>query len=71
MVNLNLQEMSREEKIATMEAIWADLSKNPDRFDSPAWHAEALAEAETSVQDGTAQFRPLSEVKKRINQALS
>lgn len=71
MVSLNLQQMTREEKIATMEALWADLSQNPDSFESPDWHAQALAKAEEDVKAGTAQFRPLSEVKQRINKALS
>jgi exonuclease VII small subunit len=71
MVSLNLQEMSREEKMAAMEAIWADLSQGPDSLESPAWHAKALEDAEASVKEGTAQFRPLSEVKQRINRAVS
>ena len=69
--SLNLQEMTREEKIAAMEALWADLSKNPDNSESPGWHAQALAEAEAGVKSGTARFCPLSEVKERIKKALS
>ena len=71
MVSLNLKEMSREEKIATMEAIWADLSQSPDHFQSPEWHREALTKAQDAVENGTARFRPLAEVKKRINEAVS
>lgn len=71
MVSLNLKEMTVEEKIATMEALWADLSRNPDQMESPDWHKDALAEAQASVEDGTARFRALSEVKRRINEAIS
>lgn len=71
MVSLNLKEMTLEEKIATMEALWADLSRNPDKVESPDWHQDALAQAQASVDDGTARFRPLSEVKKRINESIS
>jgi hypothetical protein len=71
MVSLNLKEMTQEEKIATMEVIWADLTRTPDRVESPDWHKHALAEAQASVDNGTAQFRPLSEVKRRINEAIS
>ncbi len=63
--------MTREEKIAAMEALWADLSRTPELVESPQWHEEALARAEASVKEGTAQFRPLSEVKKRISEAIS
>lgn len=70
-VDLNLKEMTQEEKIATMEALWADLSRNPDELNSPEWHKDALEQAEASVDDGSARFRPLTEVKKRINEAIS
>ncbi|MCC5841923.1 MAG: addiction module protein [Opitutales bacterium] len=63
--------MTREEKIAAMEALWADLSRTPELVESPHWHEEALAQAEASLKEGTAQFRPLSEVKKRISEAIS
>lgn len=71
MVRLNLKEMTQEEKIATMEVIWADLTRTPDRVESPDWHKPALAEAQASVDNGTAQFLPLSEVKRRMNEAIS
>lgn len=71
MVRLNLQEMTQEEKIATMEVLWADLSQAPEQVESPAWHKSALAEAEASVETGTAHFRPLSEVKQRMNETIS
>lgn len=71
MPEINLQEMTREEKIAAIEALWADLSRTPELVESPEWHEEALAQAEASVKEGTAQFRPLSEVKRRINKAIS
>lgn len=70
-MKFNLQEMTKEEKIAAMEALSTDLSHNPDRFESPPWHEAALAQAKATVEDGSAQFTPLPEVKKRINTAIS
>ena len=70
MATLDLQAMSREEKISIMEAIWADLTHDPEAFESPEWHSRALAEAEESVRDGSAQFRSLSDVKRRINKVV-
>jgi hypothetical protein len=32
--------------LRAMEALWADLSKDDDRLESPEWHARALREAE-------------------------
>ena len=34
--------MSRKEKLRTMEALWADLSKEDVDIISPSWHEKAL-----------------------------
>ena len=65
-VVLPLQKMSRDEKLRAMEALWADLSKDDDRFESPAWHARALREAERAMKNGEAKFSDWEEAKKRI-----
>ena len=65
-VVLPLQKMSRDEKLRAMEALWADLSKDDDRFESPAWHAHALREAGRAVKAGKARFSNWDEAKKRI-----
>ena len=48
--------MSRDDKLRAMEALWADLSKDDDRFESPVWHAQALREAERAMKNGKAKF---------------
>jgi hypothetical protein len=53
---LPLKKMSRDEKLRAMEALWVDLSKDDDRFESPAWHAQAVREAEKAVKSGETQF---------------
>jgi len=65
-VALPLKKMSRDEKLRAMEALWADLSKDDDRFESPAWHAQALREAERAMKSGKAKFSDWDEAKKRI-----
>jgi hypothetical protein len=55
-VVLPLQKMSRDEKLRAMEALWADLSKDDDRFESPAWHAQVLREAERAMKNGNAKL---------------
>jgi hypothetical protein len=65
-VVLPLQKMSRDEKLRAMEALWADLSKDDDRFESPAWHVQPLREAERAVKSGKAKFSDWDEAKKRI-----
>jgi hypothetical protein len=53
---IQIARMSREEKLQTMEAIWADLSKNDADVESPAWHAEVLRETEAGVAAGQEQI---------------
>jgi hypothetical protein len=49
---LQIEKMTREEKLRTMEALWADLSKSDAEVESPAWHKEALRETEASLAAG-------------------
>jgi hypothetical protein len=49
---IELEKMSREEKLQAMEAIWADLSKVEAELESPSWHADVLRETEERVATG-------------------
>ena len=42
-ITLPLKEMTVEEKLQLMEAIWEDLSQHAAQIPPPAWHAEELA----------------------------
>ena len=53
---LPLNEMSIEEKLQTMEALWENLSANPAGIESPAWHEEELRERERKIESGEAKF---------------
>ena len=47
---LPLNEMSVEEKLQTMEALWQSLSADPAAIESPAWLEEELAERERKIE---------------------
>lgn len=49
---VQIEKMSRAEKLQVMESIWADLSKTEAEMESPSWHAEALRETEARVAAG-------------------
>ena len=53
---LPLNEMSIEEKLQTMEALWENLSADPTGVESPAWHEEVLRERERKIASGEAKF---------------
>jgi hypothetical protein len=69
-ISLPLEQMSIEEKIRAMEAIWDDLCQKADSIKSPLWHGRVLAERETRLKDGDAQFIDWEEAKKQIRDLL-
>ena len=46
---IQIEQMSREEKLRTMEAIWSDLSNSEAELESPAWHETVLKETEARL----------------------
>ncbi len=49
---LQIERMSRKEKLQTMEALWSDLSKTDTDVKSPVWHKEVLKETEARFAMG-------------------
>jgi hypothetical protein len=68
--NLPLHEMSLEEKLQAMEALWDDLSREPDRIESPSWHQDLLKETERRVESGEATFSDWEKAKVSIRDRL-
>ena len=64
---LPLAEMTIEEKICEMEAIWADLSQAG--YPTPGWHEEVLSARRKAVESGTANFVPWDQAKGEIRDA--
>ncbi|HNR30882.1 MAG TPA: addiction module protein [Candidatus Hydrogenedentes bacterium] len=61
-----IAQMSREEKLQAMEALWADLSRNAAEVESPPWHEEALKETAARVADGKALIAEWEEAKREL-----
>lgn len=49
---LPLDRMTTTEKLNAMEALWEDLSRQADKFESPAWHEDVLRHREQRVEEG-------------------
>lgn len=58
-----IENLSRTEKLRMMEALWRDLSADAGALDSPAWHGDALREAEAALTNGTAGWLDWSQAK--------
>lgn len=67
---LPLERMTVAEKLRAMEALWADLSRNADAFDSPAWHEEVLREREQRVHEGKESHLDWDVAKKQLRDRL-
>ena len=68
---LPLNEMSVEEKLQTMEALWQSLSSDPAAVESPPWHEEELAERERKIESGEAKFVEWEKAKADIRRRNS
>ena len=68
---LPLRKMSKADKLRAMEALWADLTQDSEKLDSPAWHAVALEKTETLVKAGKAKFIEWNVAKRMIRKKAS
>jgi putative addiction module component len=67
-VNLPLDQMTIEEKLPAMEALWADLTRNAEQFESPAWHEQVLKEREQRLKSGQESFIDWEIAKKQLRE---
>ena len=63
---LPLDQMTVQEKVRAMEAIWQSLSKSEDKIPVPDWHKRVLNERQRRIDAGKAMFISLEELKERI-----
>lgn len=66
MTMIDLQQMSREEKLKVMHALWEDLARDEDAVESPEWHGELLLETEERVRSGVERVRDWDEAKAEL-----
>jgi hypothetical protein len=66
MTALELQRMSREEKLKMMHALWEDLAREEDALESPPWHADTLRETEERVRSGVEHELDWDEAKAEL-----
>ena len=63
-----IRDLSREDKLRVMEAIWEDLSKEGEEVESPKWHKEALQETEQRVNSGEEKMVDWHTAKKELRE---
>ena len=70
-VELQIAEMTLEEKLRAMEALWDDLCRREEAMPVPQWHKDLLDERERLVEQGQARFIDWETAKKRISERTS
>ena len=63
-----MDKMTREEKLAVMEELWADLSRDEAQIESPAWHGHVLRERVEAVKSGEEVFIDWETAKKQLRE---
>jgi endonuclease/exonuclease/phosphatase family metal-dependent hydrolase len=63
---IEIQNLSKEEKLRVMEAIWEDLSKVDDQIESPDWHLQALQETDQRFRSGQENIVDWQDAKKEL-----
>jgi hypothetical protein len=62
--------MTFSEKMKIFEQVWDSLRQEEGRFESPAWHADVLAQRRLLVEAGLAKFTPWKDAKERIRRRV-
>jgi hypothetical protein len=65
-ITLPLDKMTLDEKLRLMETLWADLCRNDQQLESPAWHEQVLKEREERVRSGTETFMDWETAKEEL-----
>jgi hypothetical protein len=63
---IQIETMSRAEKLQTMEALWEDLSRTDAAVESPAWHQDVLRETEARVAAGQERIADWETAKREL-----
>jgi hypothetical protein len=68
-IALQLDQMSTEDKIRTMECLWDDLCRRAE-VSSPLWHQAVLLKRERDIVTGNAKFSDWEVAKNKIRDSL-
>lgn len=69
--SLEIDKMTIEEKLHTMEALWDDLCRHEEALPVHDWQKEILDGRERMIERGESKFSDWEEAKKRIAKEIS
>jgi len=62
----DIERMSLEERLQTMELLWSSIARTPEAVDSPDWHEEVLTGRLAKMERGEGEFLTLAQLKDRL-----
>ena len=62
-MQIEIKNMSTIERLQTMEFIWDSLIYDGSKIDSPDWHKTILTERKKKIENGTAEFISIKDLK--------
>ena len=66
MALMQIDQMTLEEKLLAMEALWDNLCRREEGLPMLQWHKDLLDERERLIRDGKARFTDWETAKRRI-----
>jgi hypothetical protein len=70
-VDLPISQLSLAQKLDLMETLWADLTREEKRLESPAWHGVILEDREKALKAGKVTVSDWEQAKKRGKKKVS
>lgn len=65
-----IRKLPLAEKLELLEAIWSELSSDPDTIDIPQWHKDILDERQRSLEQGSSKEIDWELAKEQINRRV-
>jgi hypothetical protein len=63
---IQIEKLSRAEKLQTMEALWEALSREEAEVESPIWHRDILKQTEARVAAGQERIADWEVAKREL-----
>jgi len=64
-----IRKLPMHEKLALLEAVWEEISPEPDQVEVPEWHRELLDEWELALLEGRTVVLDWEDAKREIRAA--
>jgi|688.fasta_scaffold1092285_2 putative addiction module component (TIGR02574 family) len=65
-----IRKLPMQEKLALLEAVWAEISPQPDELEVPQWHKDLLDERRDAYERGEIRVIDWEDAKKEIEASI-